>query len=62
MLFRDWPIFGKESVNAARFAVASKYQGNMSLFHMALMKEPRPLTDARIRPRGGQGRGQLGSG
>lgn len=49
ILFRDWPIFGKESVNAARYAVASKYQGKYVPFHMALMKEPRPLTDARIR-------------
>lgn len=49
ILFRDWPIFGKESINAARFAVASKYQGKYVPFHMALMKEPRPLTDARIR-------------
>lgn len=49
VLFRDWPIFGKESVNAARFAVGAKYQGKYVPFHMALMKEPRPLTTERIR-------------
>lgn len=49
ILFRDWPIFGKESVNAARFAVGAKYQGKYVPFHMALMKEPRPLTPDRIR-------------
>lgn len=49
VLFRDWPVFGKDSVNAARFAIAAKYQGKYVPFHMALMKEPRPLTNARIR-------------
>ncbi|MEO6432685.1 MAG: DsbA family protein [Sphingomicrobium sp.] len=49
ILFRDWPIFGKESVNAARFAIGSKYQGKYVPFHMALMKEPRPLSAERIR-------------
>ena len=49
VLFRDWPIFGKDSLNAARHAIAAKYQGKYVPFHMALMKQPRPLNEARIR-------------
>lgn len=49
ILYRDWPIIGKESVDAARHAVAAKYQGKYVAMHMALMKEPRPLTPAKIR-------------
>lgn len=49
VVFRDWPIFGKDSVNAARYAIASKYQGKYLPFHMALMKVPRPITSDRIR-------------
>ena len=47
LVYRDWPIFGDVSRQAARIALASG-----SLYpkvHRALMAEPRALTDAALR-------------
>lgn len=49
VIFRDWPIFGDASVEAALAAVASKYQGKYLAFHDALMETPLPLNDAKIK-------------
>ena len=49
LIYRDWPIFGAQSVAAARVAIASKYQGKHAQVHDALMKTPRPLSDQSIR-------------
>lgn len=49
LIYRDWPIFGEQSVAAARVAIASKYQGKHSAVHDALMKAPRPLSEQSIR-------------
>ena len=52
VIYRDWPIFGPQSVAAARVAIASKYQGKHTQMHDALMKAPRPLSDKSIRAAG----------
>lgn len=52
VIFRDWPIFGDASVEAALDAVASKYQGKYVAFHDALMETPLPLNGAKIRAAG----------
>lgn len=49
VIFRDWPIFGDASVEAALAAVASKYQGKYLPFHDALMETPLPLNEAKIK-------------
>ena len=49
IIYRDWPIFGEQSVAAARIAIASNYQGKHAQVHDALMKTPRPLSDQSIR-------------
>lgn len=49
IIYRDWPIFGEQSVAAARTAIASNYQGKHAEVHDALMKTPRPLTEQSIR-------------
>ena len=49
LIYRDWPIFGAQSIAAARVAIGSKYQGKHAQVHDALMKAPRPLTDQSIR-------------
>lgn len=49
LIYRDWPIFGEQSVAAARIGIASKYQGKHAQVHDALMKTPRPLTEQSIR-------------
>jgi protein-disulfide isomerase len=49
VIYRDTPIFGPRSVAAARFAIASQFQGRHEAFHRALMAETLPLTDAGIR-------------
>lgn len=49
IIYRDWPIFGEQSVAAARVAIASNYQGKHAQVHDALMKAPRPLSDESIR-------------
>ncbi|EIZ79888.1 DSBA-like thioredoxin domain protein [Novosphingobium sp. Rr 2-17] len=49
MVYRDWPIFGPASREAARAAVASKWQGRHAAFHEALMTSPARLDSAGIR-------------
>ena len=49
IIYRDWPIFGKQSERAARLAIASQWQGKHAAFHDALMKSPRPLTEQSIK-------------
>ena len=49
IVYRDWPIFGDPSVEAARAAVASTYQGKHSAFNDALMAMPGKVTSAGIR-------------
>lgn len=49
VIYRDWPIFGEQSVAAARIAIASNYQGKHAEVHDALMKTPRPLSEQSIR-------------
>jgi protein-disulfide isomerase len=49
VIFRDWPIFGDASVQAALAAIASTYQGKYLAFHDALMETPLPLNEAKIK-------------
>lgn len=49
VIFRDWPIFGDASVEAALAAIASNYQGKYLPFHDALMETPLPLNEAKIK-------------
>ena len=49
ILYRDWPIFGPASEQAARLAIASKWQGRHAQFHDALMLSTGKLNDAAIR-------------
>ena len=49
VIFRDWPIFGSASVEAAIAATASKYQGKYLAFHTALMETPLPLSEIKIK-------------
>ena len=49
ILYRDWPIFGPASEQAARLAIASKWQGRHTEFHDALMRTPGKLSDETIR-------------
>lgn len=53
VVFRDWPVIAKESVVAAKYAIAAKYQGKYLPFHLALMKAQRPLTTEKIRATAG---------
>lgn len=54
ILYRDWPIFGPASEEAARLAIASQYQGRHARFHDALMRTPGKLSDATIRAAAGK--------
>lgn len=38
IIYRDWPVFGPASEQAARLAIASKWQGKHAAFHDALMR------------------------
>lgn len=49
LVYRDWPIFGAPSTEAARAAIASKWQGKHALFHDALMKMPGKVSSETIR-------------
>ena len=49
ILYRDWPIFGPASEQAARLAIASKWQDRHTEFHDALMRTPGKLSDETIR-------------
>ncbi|AJR26725.1 DsbA family protein [Sphingobium sp. YBL2] len=49
IIYRDWPIFGPASEEAARLVIASKWQGKHARFHDALMSSPAPLNSKAIR-------------
>ncbi|WP_242526519.1 DsbA family protein [Novosphingobium sp. KA1] len=49
VVYRDWPIFGAASREAARVAMASRYQGRHAAFNDALMAGPVKLDPAAIR-------------
>ncbi len=49
LVYRDWPIFGGASVEAARAAIASKYQGKHAAFDDALMRMQGRLSSSNIR-------------
>lgn len=49
IIYRDWPVFGPASVNAAKATIASKWQGKHAAFHDALMRTPGKVTDRTIR-------------
>lgn len=49
VVYRDWPIFGAGSVEAARAAIASKYQGKHAAFNDALMHTQGKVTSQSIR-------------
>ncbi|EQB11606.1 hypothetical protein L288_03155 [Sphingobium quisquiliarum P25] len=49
LVFRDWPVFGAASTEAARAAIASKWQGKHAAFNDALMKTTGKLSSASIR-------------
>lgn len=49
VLYRDWPIFGAPSLQAARVALAAGYQHRYAAVHRRLMAEPRALDDAVLR-------------
>jgi len=49
IVYRDLPIFGQESEDAARVALATQAQGLYPQVHDAFMRESRPLSSARMR-------------
>jgi protein-disulfide isomerase len=49
IVYRDWPIFGPASREAARAAIASQWQGKHAAFHDALLASPARLDSAGIR-------------
>ncbi|KXU31250.1 disulfide bond formation protein DsbA [Sphingobium sp. 22B] len=49
LVYRDWPIFGAASVEAARAAIASQYQGKHAEFNRALMQSQGKLSSESIR-------------
>ena len=49
LVYRDWPIFGAASTEAARVAIASKYQGKHAAFNAALMQSRGKLSSESIR-------------
>lgn len=48
VVFKDWPILGPMSQQAARLAVGAARQGKYAAFHQALMANRSPLTIGRI--------------
>lgn len=48
VVFKDWPIFGGNSILAAKAAFAANVQGKYFPFHQALLSAQPPLDDARI--------------
>lgn len=48
IVYRDWPVFGAASRNAARLAIASRYQNRHAAFDDALMRSP-GLTEPALR-------------
>lgn len=49
LVYRDWPIFGAASTEAARVAIASKYQDKHTAFNNALMQSQGKLSSESIR-------------
>lgn len=49
VIYRDWPLLGHGSAEAARAAIASQWQGKHAAFHQALMTLPARLTPKTIR-------------
>lgn len=49
VIYRDVPIFGPRSEQAAKLAIASRYQGRHDAFHHALMTQKLPLDEPAIR-------------
>lgn len=49
IVYRDWPILGPSSRQAARLAIASQWQGRHAAFHAALMTSSGRLDDAAIK-------------
>lgn len=49
IIYRDWPIFGPASEEAARAAIASQWQDRHAAFNDALMKIEGRLNSDRIR-------------
>jgi protein-disulfide isomerase len=49
LLYRDWPIFGGASTEAARAAIAAEFQGKHAAFNDALMTTQGKLDSAAIR-------------
>jgi len=48
LVFKDWPILGSASVQAARLALAAKYQGKYAEAHAALISAKGRLTEDRV--------------
>lgn len=49
IVYRDWPIFGPASREAAKAAIASQWQGRHAAFHEALLTSPGKLDSAGIK-------------
>ncbi|MEZ0494932.1 DsbA family protein [Sphingomonas sp. IW22] len=49
VVYRDWPIFGPVSVQAARAVIAAKYQGKHAAFNDAMMQTSGKLSVQGIR-------------
>jgi protein-disulfide isomerase len=49
IVYRDWPIFGAASEEAAKAAIASQWQGKHAEFNDALMRTSGKLDSAKIR-------------
>lgn len=49
IVYREWPIFGPVSREAAKAAIASQWQGRHAAFHEALLNSPGKLDSAGIR-------------
>lgn len=54
VIYRDTPIFGPQSVKAARLAIAAHKQGRHDAFHIHLMRIKGKLTDSKIREAAGK--------
>lgn len=50
IVYRDWPIFGPVSREAAKAAIASQWQGRHAAFDEALLNSPGKLDSAGPRP------------
>lgn len=48
LVYRDWPIFGPQSEEAARLALAAHYQGRYVAMHKTLMASRADFTSATI--------------